>query len=303
MRDFAVVVERCAGRHVPGSTDAVRLFHGRGHAYAGFEDITVDCFGPIVLVACFSDDEAGAAVLAGKLGECLDGVTGVGVQLRAHRRARFSVVAGQIPDELTVTEHGLNFLIRPGRNLNVGLFLDAEPARHWVRQRAQGRRVLNLFAYTCGFSVAALAGGAAQVVNVDMSRSALAWGRQNHLSNGHDLRSIYNMPRDVFRAWSRLRQRGPFDLVIVDPPTHQAGSFNAERQYGQVLKRVNALTAPGAWLLACLNSPFLHTDFLPAQAAKWCPGSRFEGYLPASDDFPDRYADRALKMAVFRWSG
>ena len=303
MRDFAVVVARClqrAGHHVDGAT---RLFHGRGHQYPGYEDITVDLFSSILLIGCFSGDEAGATALANRLYESMPATTGACVQLRDGRRTQFLAVAGVIPDELLVTEDGLSFLIRLNKNLNVGLFLDSAPGRAWVRARAKDARVLNLFAYTCGFSVAAIAGGARRVMNVDMSRRVLEWGRDNHAANDHDLHLVRMLPHDVFRSWGKLRKSGPFDLIIIDPPTNQHGSFNAERQYSQVLRRLPDLAAPGAQVLACLNSPFLHTDFLPAQMAKWCPDCRFVEQLPASPDFPDRYVDRALKASVFRYAG
>jgi 23S rRNA (cytosine1962-C5)-methyltransferase len=303
MRDFAPVIERCLQRLAQPTTGAARLFHGRGHSYPGYADITVDFVPPVVLVACFSGDEAGAMSLARLLFESLPDVEGVRVQLRDGRRTRFVQAAGTVPDELLAEEDGLKYLIRLTGNLHVGLFLDSAPAREWVRDKARDARVLNLFAYTCGFSVAAMAGGAKQVVNVDMSRRALDWGRQNHGFNAHDLRAVRMIAHDVLKSWSKLRQLGPYDLVIIDPPTSQRGSFNAERQYGQLLKRLKDLAAPGAYVLACLNSPFLHTDFLPAQMAKWCPRCSFLGYLPGSEDFPDVFVDRALKAAMFRHAG
>lgn len=303
MRDFAPVLERCLRRAGEHTTDATRLFHGRGHSYPGYEDITVDLFPPVLLVACFSGDEAGACALANLLFEQLSTATGACVQLREGRRTRFIAVAGVVPEQVQVQEQGLNFLIRLNKNLNVGLFLDSAPGRAWVRDKAQNAKVLNLFAYTCGYSVAAIAAGAKRVVNVDMSRSALDWGRENHAANGHDSRSVHMLPHDVFRTWAKLRKLGPFELVVIDPPTNQQGSFNAQRQYGALLKRLKDLAAPGAHVLACLNSPFLNTDFLPGQMAKWCPRCSFVGHLPASADFPDQYPDRALKAAVFRYAG
>ena len=165
-----------------------------------------------------------------------------------------------------------------------------------------GKRVLNLFAYTCSFSVAALDGGATHVVNVDMSRSALDWGRENHRLNGQDLRLVSMLPHNLFKSWWKIRQLGPYGVVIIDPPTRQRGSFVAEKQYGQVLKRLPEFAAPGAEVIACLNSPFLNTDFLPQQMARWCPQCRLLETLPAADDFPDRFPDRALKVMRFRYT-
>ena len=92
--------------------------------------------------------------------------------------------------------------------------------------------MLNLFAYTCAFSIAALAGGARQVVNNDMSRPSLDWGRENHQRNGQDLRSVSMLPHNLFKSWWKIRSLGPYGLIIIDPPTYQRGSFDAEKDYG-----------------------------------------------------------------------
>ena len=100
-------------------------------------------------------------------------------------------------------------------------------ARQWVADHSQNSRVLNLFAYTCSFSVAAIAGGAQQVVNVDMSRSALQRGRENHRLNQLDERRSTYLAVELFRSFSKLRKLGPFDLIICDPPGDQGDSFSS----------------------------------------------------------------------------
>lgn len=302
MRDFRPVIERCAERYRHGG-DAARLFHGRGHSYDGFEDVTVDAFPPYLLIGSFGDDEPGVLHLADLLSARLTPLAGICVQLRDGRRTRTRVVSGSVPEQLVVTEGDLRFIVRPLRSQNVGLFLDMAPARRWLRERSADCAVLNLFAYTCGFSVAAIAGGARMVVNNDMSRSALAWGRDNHGENAHDPRLVTMLPHNLFKSWWKIRQLGPYELVVIDPPTNQQGSFNAEKQYGQIMKRIPEFTKPGGRVLACLNSPFLNTDFLPEQMSRWCAKCHFEEALEPSPDFPDRFEDRRLKIAVFRYSG
>ena len=90
--------------------------------------------------------------------------------------------------------------------------------RRLIREIGRGKRVLNLFAYTCSLSVAALAGGASRVVNLDLSKTALRTGRQNHITNQIDPRKAVFLPFDVMKSFGRLKREGPFDLVIVDPP-------------------------------------------------------------------------------------
>jgi 23S rRNA (cytosine1962-C5)-methyltransferase len=212
-------------------------------------------------------------------------------------------VIGEVADEVEVIETGLRFLVQPLRNQNVGLFLDMAPTRQWLEANAAGKRVLNLFAFTCAFSVAALAGGATHVVNNDMSRPALEWGRRNHELNDQDLRQVSMLPHNLFKSWWKIRQLGPYELIIIDPPTNQRGSFNAEKQYGQILKRLPELCAPKAEVIACLNSPFLSEDFLPGQMARRCPQARLMEFMPRSEDFPDRFPERGLKVARFRYPG
>ena len=302
MRDFQPVIERCVARYRDGS-DAARLFHGRGHSYDGYADVIVDLLPPCLMVSTYADDERGMMQLAGLLSERLTSLQGICVRLRDGRRTRTRVACGSVPDQLTVTEDDLRFIVRPMRNQNIGLFLDMAPARQWLQQRSAGVAVLNLFAYTCGFSVAAVAGGARLVVNNDMSRSALDWGLENHRENRHDPRVVTMLAKNLFKSWWKIRQLGPYDVVVIDPPTNQHGSFNAEKQYGQILKRIPQFTVAGGSVLACLNSPFLSTDFLPSQMSRWCANCEFVEYLAASEDFPDRFTDRALKVGVFRYSG
>lgn len=302
MSELATVLAECRVRWEADAPRAVRrLFHGRGHCYEELTGLTVDRFGSVLLIGCFDDRTERARTLAGLLGESLPGVTGVCLQHRQGRGNRTVVVSGDVPEEIVVDEAGLRYLVVPLKNQNVGLFLDMAPTRVWIRTHADGRRVLNLFAFTCAFSVAALAGGAAAVVNVDMSRPALDWGARNHQLNGQDLRRVSMLAHNLFKSWQKLKSLGPFDMVIIDPPTNQRGSFNAERQYSQVLRRLPDLLASGADVIAALNSPFLNGDFLPAQMARWCPAARFQETLPVSEDFPDRYPERGLKIARFRY--
>lgn len=302
MRDFDLVVARATERLDLAGEEPTRLFHGRGHCFEGYEDITVDWFAPHLLVSAYGADVAGPQQLAAKLAAAVPAQGGVCLQVRDGRQTRAEIVSGQVPDRHVVCERGLNYLVRMTRNQNVGLFLDMAPVRSWLREQAQGKRVLNLFAFTCAFSVAAMAGGATLVVNNDMARRPLDWGRENHRLNGHDLNRVRMLPHDLFKCWRKIRQLGPYDLVIIDPPTNQRGSFTAERDYARILRRLPELSAPGARILACLNSPFLNQDFLAEQMARWCPACTPVASMLPSADFPDRYPDRGLKMSLFRYS-
>jgi len=122
--------------------------------------------------------------------------------------------------ELPVREAGMTFLVRPYDGYATGLFLDHRAHRALVRELAAGRRVLNTFAYTCAFTVAAAIGGAAATVSVDVSRRFLEWGKRNLAANGLALERHRFICSDVFDYYRRAARQGQrFDLVILDPPT------------------------------------------------------------------------------------
>jgi 23S rRNA (cytosine1962-C5)-methyltransferase len=155
-----------------------------------------------------------------------------------------------VPDPHVVTENGARFRVHVLRGQNHGLFLDMAEGRRWVREmpRPAARprpKVLNLFAYTCAFSVVALQAGAKQVVNVDMSHGAMAIGQQNHQLNGITTGASF-LAHDIFSSWGKITRSGPYDLVIVDPPSYQKGSFVATKDYARLMRRLPTCWPPAA---------------------------------------------------------
>ncbi len=299
---YQTVADTAAGRWSEGRQgEAQRLFHGRGHCYPGWEHLTVTWYPPYLILASYRKDGEDLEPLAHALKEAIPPVEGIVIQDRDGRRTSSRVVAGPVPDEHLVTENGLRYWIQPLRNQNVGLFLDMGHVRQYLSGHVRNRSVLNLFAYTCAFSVSAIEHGAKLVVNNDMSRNALQTGTRNHEANGHDLRKVRMLPHNLFKSWWKIRQLGPFDVVIIDPPTNQRGSFVAEKSYGQVLKRIPEFTARGGRVIACLNSPFLGPDFLLNQMQRWCPDCHHVQTLLPHPDFPEMYPERGLKVLEFRY--
>jgi 23S rRNA (cytosine1962-C5)-methyltransferase len=199
-----------------------------------------------------------------------------------------------------ICEHGLHYRLDLGKKQNSGLFLDMRYGRQWVQAQAAGKRVLNLFAYTCGFSVAALAGGARQVVNLDMARAALSRGRDNHRLNQHDLSQVVFLGHDLFKSWGKVGKYGPYDLIIIDPPSFQRGSFVLSKDYPKVLRRLPELLSVNGVVLACSNDPEIGPDYLIQAMASEAPRLRFSERLENPPEFPDSQPDSALKALVFR---
>lgn len=155
-----------------------------------------------------------------------------------------------VPPEFPVLENGIRFLVRPYDGYSVGLFLEHRENRQRIRTLARGRRVLNAFAYTCGFSVAAALGGARETVNVDVSKKYLEWGRRNFLVNQLPLNDHLFLCDDIFDYYRRAQQRGwRFDLVILDPP-----SFARTKRPRRTFVLTEALTKLVAGALRLLNA-------------------------------------------------
>lgn len=293
---------------MPSSADACRIFHGRGGLHPGCEHWTLDLYPPVCLTTSFlpaSDDEL--AALGGALaarwaqihpGEPLNWVH----QYRFEARADTRLMAGSVPEPHIISEAGTRYRVHLLKGLNHGFFLDMAGGRQWVREHLAerpGARVLNLFAYTCAFSVVALAAGAGRVVNVDMSDGALAIGKRNHLLNGIEAGACF-LPHDIFCSWGRIKRDGPYDLVIFDPPSYQKGSFVAEKDYPRLLRRLPELLAPGGRALLALNSPKLDTGFLQTQMQLSAPQMVFLLRLANPPAFADATPERALKVLIYR---
>jgi 23S rRNA (cytosine1962-C5)-methyltransferase len=278
-----------------------RIFHGRGHMFEGLQHINIDWYPPVVLISGYEPIlNLHEIVAMAEEHSVKQNIQSIVHQQRSSKGARSSLVWGEQLPEVVVVENGVKYEVQPGVHQNAGLFLDMRPLRNWLKANSDNRNVLNLFAYTCSLSVAALAGGASQVVSVDMSKPSIRWGNRNHALNNHDLRRVRMMSYNILKSWSRIEKPGPYDTVIIDPPTRQRGSFEAERDYVAVIKRLGRLCSKGADIFATINSPYLGADYLPNLMQRYQPKFRLLGEFPASPEFVDRFPERALKIYHFK---
>ena len=299
--------------------DASRIFHGRGGSYPGCEHLTLDYFHPVWLLTSFVElRDADLSRYHEALSDCWDRIAPPGsgsmtwvyqyraptsALLDAPGRAETRLMAGEVPEPHFVTEDGQKFRVfTQPRGRNHGLFLDMACARSWVKYHAKGQTVLNLFAYTCAFSVAALSGGAAKVVNLDMNKGALATGRQNHELNGL-VSGAWFLGHNVFKSWAKIKRFGPYGMVLVDPPSYQKGSFVAKDDYAKLLRRIPSLLCSGGYALLCLNAPELDTGFLQSQVEGAAPELQFVERLANPASFPTVWPQKSLKVLVYRLPG
>ncbi len=121
--------------------------------------------------------------------------------------------------ESTVHEAGLKFLVNLTDYTDTGLFLDHRAARSMIRDISEGKRVLNLFAYTGAFSVYAAAGGAAEVTTVDWSSTYMDWAERNFAANEISGPQYRFIRQDTRQYVAKLEEHDEFDIVVCDPPT------------------------------------------------------------------------------------
>ncbi|WP_019556608.1 class I SAM-dependent methyltransferase [Thiomicrorhabdus arctica] len=287
---------------VPSTLDAQRLFHGRGHAYPGLEHISIDWLHPVVLITLYKAmPEALLLSLADKLFAEVTKSRSVQVQYRDQPNAPIELLLGEPVTQTVVEESGLKYHISLGRAQNTGLFLDMLNGRRWVREHALDKAVLNLFAYTCGFSVAALAGGASKVVNLDMSRAALSMGRENHRLNQQDTNKVFFEGLDIFKSFGRIKKHGPYELFVCDPPSFQKGSVDIKRDYKKIIRRIPEFMKPNSLIMLCLNSPYLSEQFLHDTVARECPACEYVESISPPEVFVETMLERGLKVMIYRY--
>lgn len=280
-----------------------RLFHGRGGCYEGWEFLTVDAIDRVLSIAYFDEiDEE----LDRQLHGLFDALFKTGayesivLQRRYMPKAPSEVLFGSLSENLFALENGLMYKLDLLNNQNNGFFADMKIGREFVRENAQGKRVLNLFSYTCAFSLAAFKGGADSVVNVDMSKRVLTTGRDNHRVNNLERRGTRYMPYNILKSFSRIKKAGPYDLIIIDPPSFQKGSFAATNDYQKIIRRLGELASDECTVLSCLNSPSLDSRFILDLYKELAPSFEFIKRLDNMQSFPSKESERALKNLIFK---
>ena len=175
--------------------------------------------------------------------------------------------------------------------------------RDWVRINSKSKRVLNLFSYTCGFSVAAIAGGASSVYNIDISSPVLSTGRENHLLNNQEVENVRFEKLNVLKSFGRITKKRPYDLLICDPPTFQKGSVDVVRDYPKIIRKLSDFMGKNSTLMLCINAPHLGQlnggDFLIQSMRKFATEYQFIDAIK----LPRVYAEaenKGMKTLIFK---
>ncbi|GLR17633.1 class I SAM-dependent rRNA methyltransferase [Portibacter lacus] len=237
-------------------TTAFRLIYGENDGLAG---LIIDIYNGIAVVKLYSEVwfpflEMFQSILR----ELLDVSTVILRLNRILQQAKTPLKNGDVigaaleSEEVIFTEHGLKFKANLIKGHKTGYFLDHRHNRLKVRHLSKGKRVLDIFAYAGGFSVNALAGGATEVVSIDISEQALAIAKENAKLNFENPPHV-TMAVDAFIGIKELRADDRrFDLVIVDPPSFaksEAQIPGAIKSYDRLVREVLPLVAKGGILL------------------------------------------------------
>ncbi|MGM0519523.1 MAG: class I SAM-dependent methyltransferase [Campylobacterota bacterium] len=287
------------------SEEVIRLFHGRGNFYKAYEFLTVDSINEVLLVCLYEKIPDGLqdelTLLFEDIFKTYD-FKSVILQKKYEKYAdKFEVLFGENIQEYEAIENGLKYHIN-FKNRNIGLFLDMKNGREFISKISKNCNVLNLFSYTCSFSVVSLANKAKSVVNVDMAKNALNVGRKNHHINGLDTKNVKFLPYNILKSWGRIKKYGPYDIVIIDPPSFQKGSFAATKDYEKIIKRLKDLCNKDSLVLACLNDPMLDESFIKGIFKNNAKDFTYVKKLSNIDSFPSFDEQKALKNLVFRYN-
>ena len=248
-------------------TTCYRLIHGEGDLLPG---LVVDIYGTTAVVQCHSvgmylSRHAIVEAIRKAYGELIEAIYDKSSQTLPYK-AELGAIDGYLwgrnpQKENVVLENGLKFKVNWEEGQKTGFFIDQRENRDLVRQYSRGRRVLNTFCYTGGFSVAALAGGATEVVSIDLSERAVKLADENmKLNFGEDA------PHQAIacNAVEYLKDIDEdFDLIILDPPAfakHHKVLGNALQGYKKINVRALQKIRPGGILFTFSCSQAVSRD-------------------------------------------
>lgn len=240
------------------STNCYRLVHGEGDNLPG---LIIDYYDGVCVMQAHS---AGMFRAKMQISDALQKVYGDELKAvydkssgTAPFKAGLDLVDGYlyrrpdfVADELTVLENGHKFIVNWTEGQKTGFFLDQRDNRELVGRMSKGRNVLNLFCYTGGFSIYALADGALHVDSVDSSRKAMMMVDRNVAENGFDPSRHTSLCCDAIEYLKEVPE-GKYDLMIVDPPAfakHRGALKNALRAYQRLNAAAISKVAPGGFI-------------------------------------------------------
>ncbi len=268
---------------------ALRLFNGFTE---GHPNLVVDLYGKTIVLHNYADQPSnGLAAVQSALSFLptrLPWIQAIVVKTRnspASEEKRGSLVFGEAADR-KIREHGVWYALDPMLNRDASFYLDTRNVRQWAKENLAGKAILNTFAYTGSLGVAALAGGAARVVHLDLNRNFLNVAKTSYTLNGFSINKQDFQAGDFWPQINRMKAaEARFDCVFLDPPIYSAtkkGVVNLADSYTRVINKVRPLINDGGHLVAINNALFYSgADYLEEINAL-CE----DGYLTIAEMIP-----------------
>lgn len=278
----------------PKHQTALRLFNGFTE---GDPRLAVDVYARTLVLHDYTDTpEAGTELVT----EAIDflrtalpwlsaGIVKVRNAATAEEK-RGQLVFGTQPDT-KVQEAGVWYAVNLTLNRDASLYLDTRNLRTWVREHLAGKRLLNTFAYTGSLGVAAMAGGASQVVQLDLNRQFLNLAKTSYTLNGFPIHKPDFLAGDFFTEVNRLkRAHARFDCVLIDPPffaTSPKGKVDLENDSARLINKVRPLINDGGHLVAINNALYVSgQDYMQTLEALCADGYlEIDTLIPIPSDF------------------
>ena len=247
--------------------NAFRLFNGFTE---GNPHLSLDLFAGTVIFHNYHPDVSEGMDLVKEAQTCLENHPFLSGWLHAgivksrnsesQNERRGTLLFGQAADR-KITEHGVWYALDLTMNRDTSFYLDTRQLRKWLIETMKGKQVLNTFAYTGSLGVAAQAGGAERVLQLDRSRPFLNLAKDSYTLNGFPIHKNDFIVEDFFPAVSKLKRSGTnFDCVIVDPPFFSStskGKVDQVHESARLINKVRPLIADGGYLVAINNALYV----------------------------------------------
>ncbi|MBV6451887.1 MAG: Ribosomal RNA large subunit methyltransferase I [Anaerolineales bacterium] len=268
---------------------AFRLFNGFSE---GDSNLSLDVYGRTLLINNYADDptrlqfliDETIGYLRSKFNWLREGI------IKQRNGATYEDKRGKLlfgdSTETKIKEYDVWYALDLTMNRDASFYLDTSNLRKWLIENMAGKSLLNTFAYTGSFGVAALAGGASRVVQVDRNRRFLDLAKQSYTLNRFKFNSRDFIAQDFFPAVSRFKQaKQLFDCVILDPPFFSStsrGRVDQVNESARLINKVRPLVNDGGTLVAVNNALFVSGQEFMRTLEKLCE----DGYMEIQELIP-----------------
>ena len=278
----------------PKHESAFRLFNGFTE---GCPDIVIDVYAATVVVHNYADNPEQGALLVEEARQFLNASMNwlragiVKTRNGATQEDKRGIFLFGTELDRKIKEHDTWYAVDLLLNRDSSLYLDTRNLRKWIIENLRGKSVFNSFAYTGSFGVAALKGGANQVVQVDLNREFLNIAQESYSLNGFPIKKGNFIPRDFFEQVGNMkREKKSFDCVIIDPPffsTTSKGKVDQEKESARLINKVRPLINDGGYLVAINNALFVSGREYMQTLESLCKDGylKIKELIPVPEDF------------------